>query len=85
AIFVNLNSLDVPDCWVPGVNGTCPYIPTTDTNKVRIVVIPTIAAVIIFVVAALTFFVKCAANRREDKRGRRRRNVDGWEYEGVPS
>lgn len=75
----------MPDCWVEGVNSTCPYVSRTDTNKVRIVVVPTVAAVAIFLLAALTFFVKCAANRREDKRGRRRRNVGGWEYEGVPS
>lgn len=85
AIFINLNDLDVPDCWVETVNGTCPYIPPTDTSRTRVVVVPTVAAVIIFVLAALTFFVKCAANRREDKRGRRRRMNGGWEYEGVPS
>lgn len=85
AIYVNFNSLNVPDCWVVGLDGTCPYLASTDTNRTRIVVVPTVAAVIIFVLAALTFFVKCAANRREDKRGRRRRMVGGWEYEGVPS
>lgn len=85
AVFINLNSLNVPDCWVVGLNGTCPYLPSTDTNRTRIVVVPTVAAVIIFLLAALTFFVKCAANRRENKRGRRRRLVGGWEYEGVPS
>ncbi|ORY11024.1 hypothetical protein BCR34DRAFT_601628 [Clohesyomyces aquaticus] len=84
-VVVNLNDIDVSDCWVEGVNGTCPYKPPNDANKVRVVVVPTVAAVIIFVLAALTFFVKCAANRREDKRGRRRRNVGGWDYEGVPS
>ncbi|CAI6231863.1 unnamed protein product [Periconia digitata] len=84
-ILVNLNSLDVEDCWVAGENTTCPYVPPTDTDRARVVVVPTVAAVIIFVCAALTFFVKCAANRREDKRGRRRRMVGGWEYEGVPS
>lgn len=85
AIFVDLNSLSVPDCWVIGRNGSCPYLSTEDKDRTRIVVVPTVAAVIIFVLAALTFFVKCAANRRENKRGRRRRMVDGWEYEGVPS
>jgi hypothetical protein len=85
AIFVDLNSLSVPDCWVIGRNGSCPYLSTDDTDRIRIVVVPTIAAVIIFVLAALTFFVKCASNRRENKRGRKRRMVDGWEYEGVPS
>ncbi|CAO2653600.1 Nn.00g030110.m01.CDS01 [Neocucurbitaria sp. VM-36] len=85
AIFLDLNQLSVPDCWVIGINGTCPYLSRMDTDQTRIVVVPTVAAVIIFVLAALTFFVKCAANRREDKRGRRRRMVGGWEYEGVPS
>ena len=68
-----------------GINGTCPYQARSDQNKTRVVVVPTVAAVIIFVLAALTFFVKCAANRREGKRGRRRRQLGGWEYEGVPS
>ncbi|KAI4689518.1 uncharacterized protein J4E88_002870 [Alternaria novae-zelandiae] len=85
ALYINMNSLSVPDCWVIGLNATCPYLPTTDTNRTRIVVVPTVAAVIIFLLAVLTFFIKCAANRRENKRGRKRRLVDGWEYEGVPS
>jgi len=85
AILIDLNSLNTPDCWVVGLNGTCPYLSSTDTNRTRIVVVPTVAAVIVFLMAALTFFVKCAANRRADKRGRRRKLVGGWEYEGVPS
>ncbi|RMZ71864.1 lectin c-type domain [Pyrenophora seminiperda CCB06] len=85
AVYINLNSLGVRDCWVVGLNGTCPYLPSTDTNRTRIVVVPTVAAVLIFLLAVMTFFVKCAANRRENRRGRKRRLVDGWEYEGVPS
>ncbi|KAI2476523.1 hypothetical protein Ptr902_12157 [Pyrenophora tritici-repentis] len=85
AVYINLNSLSVRDCWVVGLNGTCPYLPSTDTDRTRIVVVPTVAAVLIFLFAVLTFFVKCAANRRETRRGRKRRLVDGWEYEGVPS
>lgn len=84
-VFLNFNSIAVPDCWTIGINATCPYIGRSDSDRVRIVVVPTIAAVIIGALAALTFFVKCAANRRETMRGRRRRNVGGWEYEGVPS
>jgi hypothetical protein len=84
-VYVNLNQLGTADCWVIGINGTCPYLQSTDNNQTRIVVIPTVAAVIIFVCAALTFFIKCASNRREDKRGRGRKMVAGWEYEGVPS
>ncbi|KAF3048424.1 hypothetical protein E8E12_011792 [Didymella heteroderae] len=84
-VYVDINQLDTADCWVIGINGTCPYLQSTDTNRTRIVVIPTVAAVIIFVCAALTFFIKCASNRREDRRGRGRKMVGGWEYEGVPS
>jgi hypothetical protein len=84
-VYVDLNQLDTPDCWVIGINGTCPYLQSVDTSRTRIVVIPTVAAVIIFVLAAFTFFVKCASNRREDKRGRGRKMVGGWEYEGIPS
>ncbi|KAF2818846.1 hypothetical protein CC86DRAFT_336388, partial [Ophiobolus disseminans] len=84
-VFIDLNSRNVEDCWVSGKNGTCPYLTNDAANRARIVVVPTVAAVIIFVLAAFTFFVKCAANRRENKRGRRRRMVGGWEYEGVPS
>jgi hypothetical protein len=84
-IYIDLNSINIQECWVSGPNGTCPYLSTDDTDRIRIVVVPTVAAVIIFVLAALTFFVKCAANRRENKRGRRRRLLGGWEYEGVPS
>lgn len=84
-IYVDLNQHGTADCWVIGINGTCPYLQSTDTNRTRIVVIPTVAAVIIFVCAALTFFIKCASNRREDRRGRGRKMVGGWEYEGVPS
>lgn len=84
-VFIDLNQLGTPDCWVIGINGTCPYLQSTDTNRTRIVVVPTVAAVIIFVCAALTFFIKCASNRREDRRGRGRKMLDGWEYEGVPS
>jgi hypothetical protein len=85
SILLNLNSMDLADCWVAEANATCPYRAPSDTGQTRIVVVPTVAAIIIFVCAALTFFVKCAANRREDKRGRQRRIRGGWEYEGVPS
>ncbi|KAL5114867.1 Maintenance of telomere capping protein 6 [Pleosporales sp. CAS-2024a] len=84
-IYIDLNSLSVAECWVSGANGTCPYLSTEDSDQARIVIVPTVAAVIIFVLAASTFFVKCAANRRETKRCRRRKLMGGWEYEGVPS
>lgn len=84
-VFLNLNALDLPNCWVAGVNSTCPYRSPAATDETRVVVIPTVAAVIVFLLAALTLFVKCAANRRDLRRGKRRREVSGWDYEGVPS
>lgn len=86
-VYLNFNSLDVAGCWVRGTNATCPYTPRLDANRTRVVVVPAVAAVIIFVLAALTIFVKCASNRRETRRGKRRaRRLRGeWEYEGVPS
>jgi hypothetical protein len=84
-VLLNINALDIPNCWVIGINSTCPYVDSSSIDDTRLVVVPTVAAIIVFVIAALTLFVKCAANRQENKRGRRRRNVGGWEYEGVPS
>lgn len=84
-IWMNFNSLDYGDCWVVGVNQTCPYRSRVTTDNSRKVVVPTVAAVIVFVIAALTIFVKCAANRQTSRRRRRRRLDSSWEYEGVPS
>ena len=84
-VFLNLNSLDLASCWVVGPNATCPYRSLDSAERTRVVVVPTLAAMIVFVLAVLTLFVKCAANRRDGRRGRRRRNVGGWDYEGVPS
>jgi hypothetical protein len=84
-VYVDLNQLGTAGCWVIGINSTCPYLQSTSTNRTSIVVVPTVAAVIIFFCAAFTFFIKCASNRREDRRGRGRKMVGGWEYEGVPS
>lgn len=83
-IWLNLNSLDVQYCWVlGGVNGTCVY--TADAADVRrkTILIPTIAAIVILLITALTLFIKCNANRRTSRR--RKRVIEGWEYEGVPS
>jgi len=85
AFWVDFNSLDMQGCWVVGVNASCPYT-ESDSMTRRTVIVPTVAAVIVFVIAALTLFVKCAANRQNSRRGRRRRRgADGWDYEGVPS
>ncbi|KAL2352481.1 hypothetical protein BJ546DRAFT_211209 [Cryomyces antarcticus] len=83
-IWLNFNALDAQNCWVSGVNTTCPYTPSKNSDPRRTIVVPTVAAVIVFLLAALTLFVKCAANRQNSRR-RRRRGEDGWDYEGVPS
>lgn len=85
ALWIDFNSLDRRDCWVAGVNTTCPYEPGNDDDRSRTVIVPTVAAVIVFVVAALMILVKCAANRQSSRRRRRRKGEDGWDYEGVPS
>lgn len=87
SVYLNFNSLSVPGCWARGTNATCPYTPRQNANRTRVVVVPAVAAVLIFVLAALMFFVKCASNRRETRRGKRRaRRLRGeWEYEGVPN
>ncbi|KAF2760618.1 hypothetical protein EJ05DRAFT_290903 [Pseudovirgaria hyperparasitica] len=88
-IFINFQAIDRPDCWVVGVNTTCPYLEDPNEIRTRTVVVPAVAAVVIFAVAALMFFIKCASNRRNARRGRRRRGsvggADRGDYEGVPS
>lgn len=81
--WLNYNDLDITGCWVTGVNETCPYEDEKRDMK-RTVVIPTVAGVIVFLLAILTITVKCAANRRNTRR-RRKRGEGGWDYEGVPS
>ena len=83
-IWINLNSLDVQDCWVTsGPNGSCTYQSDQDERHSREVLIPTIAALIVLVLTALTVLVKCSVNRRTSRV--RRMGPGGWEYEGVPS
>ncbi|KAF2456199.1 hypothetical protein BDY21DRAFT_348211 [Lineolata rhizophorae] len=83
-VWVNFNSLDLPNCWVVGVNESCPYTEQKGDES-RTVVVPTVAAVIVFVLFMLTLFIKCAANRQSVRRRRRRKGEGGWDYEGVPS
>ncbi|KAF3480499.1 lectin C-type domain-containing protein [Arthroderma uncinatum] len=83
SVWIDFNSADVPSCWVThGAAAQCPY--ELDTNEIerRAILVPTIAAIIVLILTALTLFVKCNANRRNS---RRRRVIDGWDYEGVPS
>lgn len=81
-LWLNFNDLDAKACWVIGQNETCPYLPSNKGE--REVVVPVVAGIIVFVLAGLTIFVKCAANRQQSKR-RRRRGDDWGDYEGVPS
>lgn len=82
-VWIDFNSVDVPTCWVTGgPMAQCPYEVDERAIERRNIIIPSIAAIIILVITALTIFVKCNANRRNS---RRRRVIDGWEYEGVPS
>ena len=85
--WVDFNSLDVKGCWVSGgPNTTCPYssaVRDAEAEK-RTVLVPTIAALIVLVITALTVFSKVTGNRRVRKRNRRRA-VNGFIYEGVPS
>lgn len=82
-LWLDVNDLDIARCWVIGQNSTCPY-QEQQVGGDRKIVVPTVAAVIVFVLAILTIFIKCASNRRNTKR-RRKRVDDGWDYEGVPS
>jgi hypothetical protein len=84
-VWLNFNSADVQDCWVSGVGRACPYASSQGLST-RKVIIPIVAALVVLVLAALLVFVKCAANRRNYRRGRRRKNADdAGVYEGVPA
>lgn len=81
-LFINFNSLNVPSCWVIGVDSTCPY--DLSTGDAANIYIPTVAGVVILVLTVLLIVIKCGANRAHSRR-RRKRGADGWDYEGVPS
>lgn len=83
-VWLDINSVDVQSCWVKGGEGTsCPYNTDTQQLKRKTVVVPAVASIVICTIAALTLFVKCNANRRNSRR--RKRVIEGWDYEGVPS
>lgn len=83
-VFVDFNSIDVTSCWVAGGYGArCPYASDPQQLERRTVLVAAIAGIIVLIITALTFFVKCNANRRNSRR--RKRVIEGWEYEGVPS
>lgn len=88
-VWIDLNSLDVETCWVTGGKyATCPYESTDTGNKP--VIVSAIAAIIVLIVFGLMLFAKVGSWRMERSRRRRRRvakkrNLEGVEYEGVPS
>ncbi|KOS44171.1 hypothetical protein ACN38_g4937 [Penicillium nordicum] len=83
-VFVDFNSIDVTSCWVSGgYEARCPYASDPQQIKRRTVLVASIAGIIVLIITALTFFVKCNANCRNSRR--RKRVIEGWEYEGVPS
>lgn len=83
-IYINFNSIDITSCWVSGgPDALCPYASNPQQLERKAVLVAVVAAVIILLVTALTTFIKCNANRRNSRR--RKRVIEGWEYEGVPS
>ena len=83
-VWVDFNSLDIASCWVKGgPEARCPYASDPQQLQKKTVLVATIWGIVICVVAALTLFVKCNANQRNSRR--RKRVIEGWEYEGVPS
>lgn len=82
-LWLNFNSLDVPNCWVLGQNSTCPY-GAGGLDRQRQLIVPTVAGVLVMVLAALTMFVKCASNR-QTRRRHKRRGDDGWSYDTIPA
>lgn len=89
-VWIDLNSLAAEACWVTGgENASCPYQPT-DAGSRRPVIVSTIAAIIVLIAFGLMLFAKVGSWRAERSRRRRRRvakkrNLEGVEYEGVPS
>lgn len=83
-IFLDFNSIDVVSCWVNGgPDAICPYEAHPQQLERRTALIAAIAGIVICIITALTLFVKCNANRRNSSH--RKRVIEGWEYEGVPS
>lgn len=83
-IYIDFNSIDITSCWVSGGPETkCPYGSDPQQLERRTVLVAAIAGIVICIITALTLFVKCNANRRNSRR--RKRIIEGWEYEGVPS
>jgi hypothetical protein len=83
-IYVDFNSLNVESCWVSGGPGAvCPYAADTAQLERQTVWFAAVAGIVICIITALTLFVKCNANRRNSRR--RKRIIEGWEYEGIPS
>lgn len=88
-VWIDLNSIAADACWVTGgEHATCPYESTDSGNKP--VIVSAIAAVIVLIVFGLMLFAKVgswrvARSRRRRRKVAKKRNLEGVEYEGVPS
>lgn len=86
SVWLDFNSMDVAQCWVVGRGrggkAKCPYHISASGVDRKNVIVPTVAALIALAITALMLLVKCNVNRRNS---RRKRVIEGWEYEGVPS
>lgn len=83
-VWLDFNSLDALSCWVAGgPKASCPYSTDPGQLEKKTVLVALIAGIVVCIIAALTFFVKCNTNRRNSRR--RKRAIQGWDYEGVPS
>ncbi|KAI5280619.1 hypothetical protein KEM52_004077, partial [Ascosphaera acerosa] len=87
SVWVDFNSVDVAQCWVTSRGDSsqrtkCPYHIDQRGVSRKHVIVPTVAAIIALAITALMVLVKCNVNRRNS---RRKRVIEGWEYEGVPS
>lgn len=66
-------------------------LPGGSTNSRLQVVIPIVGGVVVLAIVAILIFIKCAANRQNSRRGRKRRKMGAeqeggaLEYEGVPA
>lgn len=83
-VWLNYNCRNVRSCWVSGdLSVSCPYETNSRELERRTVQAAAVSAIVICVIAALTVFVKCNSSRRKSRR--RKRMIEGWDYEGVPS
>ncbi|KAK9249152.1 hypothetical protein V1506DRAFT_527167 [Lipomyces tetrasporus] len=86
-VWIDMNSIEQPNCWVSGGPGaSCTYA-TSNRESIEVIV-PTVAAVVVAVLLALTLCSKLLGYKQVKARRKRRRIVKKFgemEYDGVPS